>query len=314
MLKWRDAGFAAIGAALTLAIVAGVTTITADDAAPDTEQDLSPNKRSELRIAAIGDSFISGEGVSRFWLNTNTRANECRRSWAAYPYVVAVELSADLQFVACSGARIENLVSTPKYPNSASDVPGGKPQLDELADRDGIDVLFVSIGGNDSGFFDIVKACVSGGRSCDLDRAKWMTPFESALPTELANAYQLIATSLPHARVFVMTYPQPLGPTHCNQSLLNPDEYEFLRTQFIPGLNSTISRTARDAGFQVIDLTDVFEGLRICEVASQQSALNRLELRTHNSFHPNEVGHALIAREVVDQLEEAGIHTELETR
>lgn len=57
----------------------------------------------------------------------------------------------------------------------------------------------------------------------------------------------------------------------------------------------------------MIDLSNAFRGLRLCEVVPQKSALNRVQFpRTHNSFHPNEIGHALISSIVVRELLLAG--------
>ena len=59
-------------------------------------------------IAALGDSFISGEGAASYFEGTNVKGtSECRRAPTAYPNRLVRQppevLDDDLVFVACSG-------------------------------------------------------------------------------------------------------------------------------------------------------------------------------------------------------------------
>jgi GDSL-like Lipase/Acylhydrolase family len=165
----------------------------------------------------------------------------------------------------------------------------------------------LSIGGNDAGFGDIVESCVRPDRSsCDRDPERWLDPLPG-VEASLSAAYAEIERAAPNAQLFVLTYPQPLGPRHCSASLLDRDEFDFLARQFIPALNRTIRRAAAEQEIPVIDLSNSFRGLRLCEVIPRKSALNRVEFpRLHNSFHPNEIGHALMSSAVVRELRLAG--------
>jgi len=268
---------------------------------------LSPNPDSDLTIVAVGDSFMSGEGAASFFEGTNENGNGCRRTWTAYPYQVATNYSADLKFVACSGALVRHVESDGQFPESPAGIAGAVPQIDHVVSAaEDADIVLLSIGGNDAGFGDIVKSCVLGLSPCDHDRDRWLAPLAD-LEVSLAALYAKIADAAPQARLFVMTYPQPLGPNWCHSSLLDRDEFEFLSEEFIPALNDTITRATARQQVQVIDLANSFAGLRLCEVIPQKAALNRVELpRRHNSFHPNEVGHTLITSMVVRHLLLAG--------
>jgi hypothetical protein len=100
------------------------------DTAPVGDVPLSPNPESDLTIVAVGDSFISGEGAASYWPGTNEESNGCRRTWTAHPYQVASDYSADLRFVACSGASVRHILSDAQYPDSPEGVFGADPQLD----------------------------------------------------------------------------------------------------------------------------------------------------------------------------------------
>ncbi len=141
-----------------------------------------------IKWVAMGDSFSSGEGAAWFYDGTNERGednpvrNECRRS-DAYASLAnqALELAApeDFLLVACSGARITDVLDDSKldtpgfqgqYPRSPAGIHGGCRQLEYLlipgevpcqgtGPDPSIDVVTLTIGGNDFGFSEILSSC-----------------------------------------------------------------------------------------------------------------------------------------------------------
>ena len=80
-------------------------TVTLAEAAPVTDG-------APVRIVALGDSFISGEGAPEFFAGTNDAGgNQCRRAPTAHPYLMAAALETNVVSVACSGAKIADLIS-----------------------------------------------------------------------------------------------------------------------------------------------------------------------------------------------------------
>ena len=146
----------------------------------------------EVTVAALGDSYISGEGmVQGQWKDA-----QCHRSGFSWPFLLSAKMAvldpSSLYHVvsrACSGAKIEHLLSvpyedTPEKPNhifmngwDGAKASWGKipfrpkqPQIDALKQdmcgykNDCIesqtmspDYILLSIGGNDAGFATIVK-------------------------------------------------------------------------------------------------------------------------------------------------------------
>ena len=287
-----------------------------------------PNPTATTRMLAIGDSFSAGEGAGRYLDGTNQVGldrNECRRAPTAYPYLVAVELGYGLDFFSCSGAasadlttcgqmaegdlRCQPLADWPpvELDRAEREVAGRRPQLanlttDELAE---IDVVLLQIGGNDVGFSTIVKACLLP-RSCSERAEDWYANV-TALEPKLVDTYATIRAQVGEdVPVVVVPYPRVVDPEPCTAGL-DDDEYQFI-VSFTEQLDATIERAAATAGVHYwADGVGVFEGRRLCD---RRPAVNHLRLRppngaplqrlapatwVHDSMHPNEDGHELIA-------------------
>ncbi len=108
------------------------------------------------KALVLGDSYSSGEGADS---PQNPYQTEIGQSQACHrsknQYAGRIFGSADVTILACSGAIASNI--TDNGQNEPS-------QLDQLADLLDTgyrpDVVFLSIGGNDVGFADLVKECV----------------------------------------------------------------------------------------------------------------------------------------------------------
>ena len=155
---------------------------------------------SPMRLAVLGDSYISGEGAGdrdQFECMTDFNTlgstgdgpcapggfrNECRRAYHAWPALLKERLGSTIagyRFVVCSGARAVNvgtlngtaLTGTASYPQSLSGY-GAALQLSDLRDFENdapADAVIVSIGGNDAGFGNAINQC-AGEASNSWDR------------------------------------------------------------------------------------------------------------------------------------------------
>lgn len=236
---------------------------------------------TDTYFAAIGDSYMSGEGAQQYYDGTNViDENECRRAPTAYaPLLAATEwptgeeqIPEKVVFLACSGAVAHQLWGVAQTDDPVDGPPqlqddgtyrAGQPQLVQLSNQlarlgTAPEFVLVSIGGNDSGFGKIAQACVLPGDCTDLAEL-WMRPFESgALEAALATAYDQIMVTMQYmyAPVLVVPYPNPLrtlGPDDtCSDSLLTDDEVRFLHA-FTDQLNAVITRVALAHGFFVAD-------------------------------------------------------------
>lgn len=308
-----------VGFVAVWAIAPGYSDATAD-----------PHPEGATRMLAIGDSFSAGEGADRYLDGTNQVGddrNECRRAPTAYPYLVAERLGYGLDFFSCSGAaspdlttcgqmaegdlRCQPLADWPAL-GAEREVAGRRPQLANLtaAELGEVDVVLLQIGGNDVGFSTIVKACLLP-RSCSERADDWYANV-AALEPKLIETYATIRGVVGEdVPVVVVPYPRVVDPEPCTAGL-DDDEYQFI-VSFTEQLDATIERAAAVAGVHYwSDGVDVFAGRRLCD---PRPAINHLRLRppngapfqrlapgtwVHDSMHPNEAGHGLIADGLAD--------------
>ena len=255
-----------------------------------------------FRFVALGDSYISGEGAEAFYEGTNEEKNRCRRAPTSYPYVIGRVISVTPLSAACSSARTFDILSRAQFPESPATVIGGKPQIEVLAATEDVDLVLVSIGGNDARFAEIGIRCTNPFKgTCVTKKEQWMANLKD-VGGHLRDVYREIRETAPGAQVFVVNYPNPFGEEYCSViPTLEKGEHEFLTEEFIPELNATIQRAADAAQVAVIDIAEAFKNWRLCEVKPGDAAVNIVALsRTggRGSLHPNELGHTLIARVV----------------
>ncbi|MEO5900820.1 MAG: SGNH/GDSL hydrolase family protein [Ilumatobacteraceae bacterium] len=280
-------------------------------------------------IVAFGDSYISGEGARSFYSGTNIFAakhrNECRRAPTAWAPRVAQQLDMNLVFLACAGAQTDNIDTTGQFtgeqPKGVADGDGLKSELqlyDALGETATPAWVFISIGGNDVGFSDIVETCLAPGNCAErgqhwLDQLDGLRPRLDRVDTELATRFP--------DRVVAVPYPIPIRDRGCDtiQSTFTNEEHLFLY-RFTSQLDLVIEQAAAASGIRFLTpLRSVFEpdpasdypGGRICDVPAGQTAVNYFALNPvggnmdptqwfHDSMHPNEDGHARMAT-VVEQ-------------
>ncbi|HEU5063662.1 MAG TPA: SGNH/GDSL hydrolase family protein [Solirubrobacterales bacterium] len=299
---------------------------------PSESAPLDPNPDSSFRIVALGDSYISGEGARRYFPGTDEPGgarNMCHRAKTAHPYLLAQQLEASLVFVACSGARMQDVTGVDaagepvsgQYPRSGEEVYGALPQVTVLREVEEPDAVLISIGGNDAGFAEIGKECAIPARAdCRRQAQRWLERLDAEVYPALVRTYSAVREAAPGAAVFALTYPNPIGPRFCDDLVgLNPAEMDFIREVFVGRLNEIVATAAAAAGIRSIDLTAALVGHRFCEVPLGKTAINFVQIsRTqgaainvahlgglaNGSLHPNPLGHELLATVVRGKLEE----------
>jgi lysophospholipase L1-like esterase len=264
---------------------------------------------------ALGDSFSAGEGIEPF-LNGSFDA-VCRRSQKGYPRLVKLPgenqpISSDpedgplMRFVACSGAVISNFDANPQHAGIELQVRALGPD---------VDLVTVTLGGNDAGFSEIIGHCVtqldcqndgfarlSSGR--ELRLAEWVDVRLRLLQNELVELYRSVLDETDrNARVIVLTYPRLMKQGFrlrlgCKEGLaLGPKERDFL-SDIIVNFGTRIETAAGQAGIASINVIDRFRGHEICSggindndewIVGHETAW-RDKLTGQGSFHPNEKG------------------------
>jgi lysophospholipase L1-like esterase len=257
--------------------------------------DTEPLAAGQTVLVALGDSYISGEGASRFFEGTNDKEiNECRRAPTAYgPLLVERETTPDLTrlvFLACSGAKAAHLDARIQYQGEPVGGPPrlrdngvwerGESQLEQLDDvlravrpkanapteepeQDLHGLVVMSLGGNDAGFGTIASSCLGLGDCGDIDEA-WTLDL-GLVRSRLDRVYAALRGVIgPNVPVLVVPYPVPLAAKRCDVSAMTQSEHTSIR-RFVGQLNAKVEQAASDAGFFYLDIESAFDGHRICD-------------------------------------------------
>lgn len=278
------------------------------------------------RYVAMGDSYSSGQGAhdpASYEDGTDEESgNSCRRASTAYPELVGSVpwLRETLVFVACSGAKTYHFYEA-QHPDHAV------PQLGQFDMADlgqDVEVVTLTIGGNDVGFADILKECITGAEvlpfnDCSSDPEKSEYPVQDGFArlrgeeprygrgdpktVPLAQLYGQIIREAPRARVLVVGYPQFFGDDGTTFACggVSGTDQEWTN-QKVEEMNYLLREEAQNLGLEFVPTTEAFIGHRLCEGdANEESEWFRgLDLDDRNaSFHPDEDGHVAIAQKVL---------------
>ena len=255
------------GAQNTLSDAEFDATVQVEDAYAEASE-AGPILAGRGRIAILGDSYSAGEGADVYLPGTDTDASPCHRS----PHTFLAE-AFDLpgtRILACSGA-VTNDVFAPQEDRTV------EPQIEQLTrlrDREGVDAVVLTMGGNDAGFGKIVKSCLFGRADCSRTIVPgapfhqvhsepidgFVRPRLERLVKSLGSIYTEIngVVNGPYANatgdrpvpILALAYPlpTPLTPQACSAmlNLLSPAEIEYL-VGLGTDLNGTVEKAAEMA-------------------------------------------------------------------
>ncbi|NEN06768.1 SGNH/GDSL hydrolase family protein [Diaminobutyricibacter tongyongensis] len=139
----------------------------------------------DTRYVALGDSFAAGMGAG------DEHGGCVRSAESSYPAVFAADTGVRLLHnAACSGATTDDLVNKQLWALNGD-----------------VDLVSVSIGGNDLGVAALATACEHGPTTeCKNDFNKAVDTI-GVLTDRLSATYQAIAEAAPNARIVVTGYP-----------------------------------------------------------------------------------------------------------
>ncbi len=323
---------------------------------------LSAAPAEPTAVVSMGDSYIAGEG-GRWDGNTSTSwgdrrgtdrsayrrgwfwryeeervygdsyANGCHRSDVAP--IQSAALGAEAVFnIACSGASTVNLLSAA---SGGQSYRGELPQADQLAAiaaTHDVEVVAISVGGNDLGFTDVILDCVVGyststrwnPNTCNEDQ---QTNLAAALPGVMNDVARVLADVKAilaahgdaDAKVILQGYPSPV-PEAGNIRYVETGwdrtfrggcpfwdaDLNWANQSLIPSITAGLETEATRAGVQFLDLSQSLKGHEPCAGTARQgsAAASGEWLRflttgirqgdAEESLHPNAHGQRALGR------------------
>ncbi|WP_046471868.1 PKD domain-containing protein [Allosalinactinospora lopnorensis] len=267
----------------------------------------------ETRWVAMGDSFQSGVGTGDYYDDSG----DCERSPEAHPQLLHENgvVPGGLDFVACSGAAIDDLYSGRH---------GEPPQMDAVRENsENISHVTVGIGGNDLDFASNLLECIIqgwAGDSCEErldDRVQ--ERFDEIMaqdPGTGLNKFQQVYTDIAgevpeSAAIAAITYPR-FFPVDGGSDWTGQDRCATIRVSdqlwinnWIQRLNTGIADSAESTGALPIDLYDAPAGRELCNPDGNDRYLHAVQFDS-STFHPTPLGYQINADVVGPHLQGAG--------
>lgn len=259
------------------------------------------------QYVALGDSFSAGEGA--YDTPGQPPGNPCHRTGHAYPQLIAKEygFAKGLAFWACSGARTHNLLDGQS---------GEPPQLNRLSADTSL--VTITIGGNDTGFADVVAGCVvklpwtSGCTSQGLDVSRRL----EKLRGDLRVVFAKIVQRAPNARVIVLGYPRIFSEASSGTFNVSVSDQQWLNARG-RDLDQLIRQEVQDQDKAIVDAkgkgtfeyVDAYSAFAGHEVGGSDAYVNGLDMNLlalsvgPQSFHPNATGYQALAALVKQQID-----------
>ncbi|MEZ0093547.1 GDSL-type esterase/lipase family protein [Streptacidiphilus sp. EB129] len=237
------------------------------------------------------DLAYTGSGYNPSSVYGGTYSSGCDRSGSAE--VDSAFGSTAAINIACSGATTVNVF---RAADGGQSFKGEAPQADQLATiaaQHNVDLITLSIGGNDLGFANVISNCVE-------DYEVWYSycqpsqqaAIDSAMGPAMANVGKSVdeirATmsadgyAASDYRIVLQSYPSPIPRSSENRypesgwsrttdggcPFWNADE-DWARDTMVPEISDHLAAVAADRGVQFLDLRDFLQGREVCSTATR---------------------------------------------
>jgi len=252
-----------------------------------------------LKLLALGDSFISGEGeTDDGWYQAGTYegVDRCHVSKRSYPLLVAGPIGigpADAKTVACSGAQVRDIIGsvsgywgqgdrlggaglrlsvaakTIAQDEAVTNFQPGRALQSAFLERYDPANIMIGVGGNDAGLMGKLRTCVMPG-TCEwagVDGTKATAGEIRRLFDTLGTLFSRIKSTNSDAKVYVAGYPNIIEVDGtCDPVtglLLNRTERLFIQRS-VAYINQVIRAAAKKAEFTYLDIEHSLNGRMLC--------------------------------------------------
>lgn len=238
---------------------------------------------------AMGDSYTAGPGLSP---SVPGSPPNCGRSERNYPHLVASALGLTLDDVSCSGAS--------RVDFTASQGEGQPPQFEAL--QEGTEVVSVGMGGNDNDIYDRLVAGCDETDSADPQgkgapcKKKYASTELAAIKEDAAPYTEALAhihVLAPHAKVFVLGYPQitPRSGPGCPAAVPFTVADDHWASSIERKLNTMLQKAAKKDGYTFVNTFTASEGHDACKAPGVRWVEPLINPADGVALHPNALGH-----------------------
>jgi len=279
--------------------------------------------RDAKHVVVLGDSYSSGEGGGSYDGSGDSRVGNCHRSAKGYGRV----LYPDAQIVACSGAVTADLTHFNVKDSFTNWVEPQLYQLLQLVASDSPpDLVFMTLGGNDVGFADVVSGFVFSSTADDAPAVRpaveWAT-VQSRLVTSYAHVNAVVNSAAAIAKrggkiaqLVILPYVRPIPKFGGDGCFVLVSHHELdLANDFLTSLNKTVKKAVdQSAGDGVpVQLASPVEYAMqpdhtICDGSDTWAKVIRSDNvwpaipgdKRQELMHPNPDGYAAVAASIVE--------------
>ena len=284
----------------------------------------TPSGGRSLNYVALGDSYSSGEGAGAgYYFQTNGKDIKCHRAPTAWSFVVAessAQIADPMQNFACTGAKTQH-VQYEWYKGEQPQVQALKEYDNALRSRgDGeVDLVTVTIGGNDAGFGGIVRDCYLTDCAKDATKGNWRKKWREAARVLAQEIVPKMQAAAPNARIVIVGYPRLLPEKQSDVKQcgwLTSDERKALNKMAEIGnkyyIDAIFTERFENPGYVAPDFISPLDALDGHELCTTDSHVVKIYGNARNSEqgHPTVEGQKDYARIVTQGLKELGIITE----
>ena len=269
---------------------------------------------------SLGDSYISGEGgrwdgnsvnaaagrdgTDRAFTGTGydttlaydppSDTNGCHRSTVAE--IKSATLPVDLRFnLACSGAATHNIFRAASGGTGQNGEAAQADQLRPVARNNDVEVVVLSIGGNDLGFASIVTACVEAyetllAPTCEESEGPGLAAKFPQMRAGVGKAIDEVRAVMSDVgylpsqyRIILQSYPSAIArgselrvPEIDRVSRSTVDgcpvydsDADWARDTVVNQISESLKTVAADRDVQFMDLRELFQGREICSESTR---------------------------------------------
>lgn len=259
------------------------------------------------RYVAFGDSATTGSGLGSEYPGSRPL---CWQTQVSYPVYVKSALSfSDFASAACSAAWVNDLTTTQELWNEATSQfeDTAPPQLDAL---NGTETLVtVAMGGNDSGYGDIVNNCLNNTTTGTPCKDQYVTNgvnyfvnrANTLMSAPLGDAIDEIHRRSPNAEVWIVGYLRLLPEQEDVSNCLGRVDISAGDAPVVEdwqrAMNKTARETAESHDAYYVDVLSQSTKHDACRPIANDRWINPGPAATPSgwSLHPTAAGHLAIA-------------------